>query len=120
MVLIVFLNVILRSILEGEFVYKFDMLLVEYCKILLFFENFLFLLFVEVGKYFKYFFYLEIFKKLYEWMENGDFLVKSEVCGLFIEGDFVVKRKEIVEKVFSILIVFKNIWIEIIDIEKFF
>lgn len=112
------LNAILRSILEGELAHKSDMLPVEHCKILLLSENSSSLSSVEVGKYPKYPLYLEISKKLHKWMENGDFPVKSEACGLLTEEDYVAKRKEIAEKVFPILTALKNTWTEITDAEK--
>ena len=112
------LNAVLRNILEGELAHESDMLPVEHCKILLFSENSTSLSSVEAGKYPKYPLYLEISKKLHEWMENGEFPVKNEACGLLTEGDFVAKRKQLTEKVSPILAALKNTWTEITDTEK--
>lgn len=112
------LNVVLRNILEEELAHESDMLPVEHCKILLLSENSSSFLSTETGKYPRYPLYMEISKKLYEWMENDDFPVKSEACGLLTEGDFVAKRKEIAEKVSPILAALKKTWREITDAEK--
>ena len=112
------LSAVLKNILEKELSHESDMLSVELCKILLHSENSSSLLSTEVGKYPRYPLYMEISKKLYEWMENGEFPVKSEDCGLLTEGDFVAKRKEIAEKVSPILAALKNTWKEITGTEK--
>lgn len=112
------LSAVLRNILEEGLVHESDMLPVEHCKILLLSENSSSSLSTEMGNYPRYPLYMEISQKLHEWMESGDFPVKSEACGLLTEGDFVAKRKEIAEKVSPILAALKNTWTESTDTEK--
>ena len=112
------LSAVLRCILEQELVHESHMLPAEHCKILLLSENSSSLWSVEAGKYPRYPLYMEISKKLHEWMENGDFPVKSEACGLLTEGDFLSKRQEVAEKVSPILAALKNTWTTITDEEK--
>ena len=112
------LNAVLRNILGRELAHESDMLPIEHCKILLLSENSSSLSPVEMGNYPKYPLYLEISKKLHEWMENGDIPAKSEACGLLTEGEFVAKITEMAEKVSPILTALKNTWTEITDTEK--
>ncbi|XP_078342093.1 uncharacterized protein LOC144627941 [Oculina patagonica] len=112
------LSAILKNILEEEIVNESSVLSVEHCKVLLLSEESLSTLSTEVLKYPRYPLYMEISKKLYQWMENGEFPVKSEVCGLLTEGRFVEERKEIAEKVSPILKALKISWTEITDAEK--
>jgi len=112
------LSAAFKNVLEKELVHESGILPQEHCKILLLSENTPSLLSAEVGKYPRYPLYMEISKKLHEWMENGGFPVKSEACGLLTEGDFPAKRKEIAEKVSPVLAAFKNTWTEITDTEK--
>ena len=112
------LSAVLKSILEQQIVQESGVLSIENCKVLLLSEELVSSLSTEVGKYPRYPLYMEISKKLLQWMENGDFPVKSNSCGLLTEGEFVAERKEIVENVSPILTALKNSWTEITDAEK--
>lgn len=112
------LNSILKTILEEEIVNESGVLSVEHCRALLLLEESLPSLSREVGKYPRHPLYTEISKKLHQWMENGEFPVKTQACGLLTEGDFVDERKEIAEKVSPILTALKISWTETTEAEK--
>lgn len=112
------LSAIFKNILEEEIANESGVLSVEHCKVLLLSEESLSSLSTQEGKYPRYPLYMEISKKLHQWMEKGEFPVKSKACGLLTEGDFVEERKEIAEKVTPILADLKISWTEITDAEK--
>lgn len=111
---------VLKIILEQELVQKSGLLPEEHCKALLLSEEkeTELSLLTECGKYPKHPLYIEVSKMLFKWMENGEFPVKSEDCGLLTEGDSIVERKEMADEVSSLLPVLKISWSKISDEEK--
>ena len=121
MVSITSLSAVLKGVLEvleQEVVHNSCVLSAEHCKDLLLTEESALPVTSEMGKYPKFPLYIEISKKLLQWMENGVFPVKNEDCGLLTEGDFVAERKEITDKVLPLLAALKISWTEISDDEK--
>lgn len=109
---------VLRSILEQELFQNSGFLSEENCNALLLSEESIPPVYGEKGKYPKHPLYVEISKKLLLWMEEGDFPVKNEDCGLLTERDSNEKRKEITGKVTPILTKLKMSWAGISYEEK--
>ena len=107
---------VFKSVLEQEIVHKSGVLSEEHCNALLLSEESASSF--SAGKYPRYPLYIEISKKFLQWMENEDFPVKNEDCGLLTEGKSVGKRKEIAAKASPILAALSISWQEISDEEK--
>ena len=98
---------ILKSILEKESRKTYGLLSKEHCNALLLSEESSPL----SSKGYPHFpLYVEISKKLWEYIEDEDFPTKTEDCGLLNEGGFVEKRTQMSEKVTPLLAKLKMSW----------
>ena len=112
------LSALLKSVLEQEIAVETGLLPAEHCKGLLNPEESISPLTSETGKYPKFPLYIELCKTLLQWMENGDFPVKSKDCGLLTERDFIAQREEMTKKTTPLLEALRSSWSETSDFEK--
>ncbi|XP_022801814.1 uncharacterized protein LOC111339424 [Stylophora pistillata] len=109
---------VVKKVLETWIVQEAGIMSKGQCETLLLSEETFRTLPAKEGKYPRYPLYLEISKKLYQWMTTGNFPAKSQSCGSLSEEDFTEERKEISEKIWLLLSSLNDSWTEISDKEK--